>query len=48
MNKFLCQSPCYLSVHNAFFALHIYKNVYIYSKEIRRLVITSNNETLLW
>jgi hypothetical protein len=23
--------------------LHIYKNVYIYSKEIRRLVIASNN-----
>ena len=43
MNKFLYQSPYYLSVHNAFFALHIYKNVYIYSKEIRRLAITSNN-----
>ena len=37
------QSPYYLSVRSVFFALHIYKNVYIYSKEIRRLVITSNN-----
>ena len=38
------QSPYYLSVHDAFSALHIlYKNVYIYSKEIRRLVIASNN-----
>jgi len=44
MNKFLCiyQSPYYLSVDNAFSVLHI-QNVYIYSKEIRRLVITSNN-----
>ena len=33
----------YSSVHNACSALHIYKNVYIYSKEIWRLVITSNN-----
>ena len=44
MNKFLCiyQSPYYLSVDNAFSVLHI-QNVYIYSKEIRRLVRTSNN-----
>jgi hypothetical protein len=44
MNKFLYiyQSPYYLSVDNAFSVLHI-QNVYIYSKEIRRLVITSNN-----
>ena len=46
MNKFLCiyQSPYYLSVDNAFSVLHIH-NVYIYiqySKEIKRLVITSN------
>ena len=42
MNKFLCiyHSPYYLSVDNAFSVLHI-QNVYIYSKEIRRLVITT-------
>jgi hypothetical protein len=27
--------------------LHKYKNVYIYSKEIRRLVITSNNDPVV-
>ena len=42
MNKFLLQSPYYLSVDNGFSVLHI-QNVYIYSKEIRRLAITSNN-----
>jgi hypothetical protein len=41
------QSPYHLSVHNAFSALHMYKNVYIYSKEIRRLVITSNNAPVM-
>ena len=45
MNKFLNINHhiIYLHVHNAFSASHIYKNVYIYSKEIRRLVITSSN-----
>jgi hypothetical protein len=37
----------YSSVHNAFSALHIYKNVYIYSKEIRHLVITRNNHPVV-
>ena len=51
MNKFLYiyiyQSTYYLSVDNALSVLHI-QNVYIYSKEIRRLVITSNNVPVVW
>ena len=44
MNKFLniYHHIIYLYIMH-FLLLHIYKNVYIYSKEIKRLVITSNN-----
>jgi hypothetical protein len=49
MNKFLCiyQSPYYLSVDNAFSVLYI-QNVYIYSKYIRPLVITSYNAPVVY
>ena len=44
MNKFLNINHhiIYLYIMH-FLLLHIYKNVYIYSKEIKCLVITSNN-----